>query len=105
MSEEEKIKEIREKVVNLVTRNFSITKCPEKVYERFVKFCREETNDNYSMGLKSLLDARDANIKEILLFEQYMELNERVCKLEQAKETPEPEKKEKNKTFGSGASK
>ena len=75
MSEEkEEKKELNERVQALVTRNFSITKCPERVYDDFVNFCKDETNDNYSMRLKMLLEARKTNIKEVILYEQYMEL-------------------------------
>lgn len=70
MSEENKA----DKLKNMMTRNFSITKCPDKVYQAFVEFCQGETNDNYSMGLKLLLDMKNANIKEVVLYEQYMEL-------------------------------
>lgn len=87
---------IRERVQDMVSRNFSITKCPEKVYEKFVTFCKEETNNNYSMGLKVLLDAKEANIKEVVLFEQYIELKKRVESLESGEEPDKP------KTFGKG---
>jgi len=91
---------IHDKVKDLTTINFSITKCPHKVYEEFVSFCKEETNNNYSMGMKMLLDAMKVNIKEITLFERYMELKERIEKLEEGKSAPEKEPEEKAKTFG-----
>ena len=93
----------REKVISMTTRNFSITKCPERVYEDFVGFCREETNENYSMGLKLLMDARKVNIKEALLFEQYMEVKAELRELRESM-VPAPEEKEPVKkvptTFG-----
>ena len=91
--------EKKEKIENLTTINFSITKCPVRVFKRFSQFCKDETNDNYSFGLKMLLDAMDGNVKEALLFEQYIELKARVEGLEAKKgeETP----RSKPKTLGS----
>ena len=90
----------KERIDGLTTINFSITKCPIKVYKQFIEFCKKETNDNYSFGLKLCLEGMDANIKESLLFEQYIELRARLDELEQRlMETPE--KKEKTpKTMG-----
>ena len=73
---------IKDKVDKLITYNFSVTKCPAKVYDDFTDFCKSETNDNYSMGLKILLESRKANIKEVALFEQYMVLKDMVIRLE-----------------------
>jgi len=95
----------KEQVNQLTTINFSITKCPHKVFEEFVGFCAAETNDNYSMGIKLLLDARRTNIKEVILYEQYMELKNELADLkkklfeEEQKETTK--KRQKPKTFGS----
>lgn len=103
MSEEEcKDKcSIKEKVLDLVTVNFNIKSCPEKIHQEFSEFCKVEANDNYPMGLKLLLDAKNSNIKEALLFEQYMELKVRVEELEkQLQQQPDEPKKAKPKTFG-----
>lgn len=89
--------EMQDKIKRLETINFTITKCSPDVYHEFKTFCQEETNDNYSMGLKLLLEARNANIKEAVLFEQYQELKERIDALENAKS----ETKKKPKTMGS----
>ena len=77
----EEIGEIKERLKNITTINFSVTKCPQKVYEDFVDFCKQETNDNYSMGLRDLLASRKASIKEVVLFQQYMELKDEVAVL------------------------
>lgn len=90
----------KEKVEELTTINFSITKCPMKVFKKFSEFCKSETNDNYSFGLKVLIDGVEGNVKEALLYEQYMELNARVTDLEN-KDNPEPEPKKVPKTLGS----
>ena len=96
--------EIKERVMEITTRNFSITKCPERVFQDFVAFAKKETNDNYSMALKMLLDAKEANIKEVILFEQYMELKQEIASLRASiEDTPEEEepKRQAPKTFGS----
>jgi len=99
---EEKEK-IQERVADLTTINFSITKCPEKVFQRFSDFCKSETNNNYSFGLKQLLDGMDGNIKEAVIFQQYIELKAEVedlrIELAEVKELKSPTAK-KNKTFG-----
>lgn len=96
MSEEE----IKERVVDLTTINFSITKCPEKVFKEFSEFCRRETGNNYSFGLKQLLEGMKGNIKEALIFEQYIELKAEVGELKkQVAEFSGTPKKQK--TFGS----
>jgi hypothetical protein len=94
----------KEKLEEMTTINFSITKCPMKVFKRFSEFCKKDTNDNYSFGLKMLLDARESNIKEVILYEQYMQLKDEV---EQIKHTlsvqNEVQRSEPGpKTLGSG---
>lgn len=98
----EENKSIRERVQEIATINFSITKCPHAVYQDFTDFCKAETNDNYSMGLKLLLEAKRTNIKEIVLFEQYMVLKNEFEELKQkfAEIQQKPEIKAKLKTFG-----
>jgi len=100
MSEEK----IKDRIEKITTRNFSITKCPERVYKRFVEFCQKETNDNYSMGLKLLIDGMDGNVKEKVLFQQYMEIKEELSNFAgklQAFENKGEEIKSDVKTFGS----
>ena len=94
-------KTAKERVKGLTTINFSVTKCPLKVYERFVAFCKKETSDNYSFGLKLLLDGMEGNIKEATLFEQYIELKARIDDLEKTfQELQGKGVKAKPKTFG-----
>jgi len=92
--------EAKERVEDLTTINFSITKCPLKVFKLFSEFCKSETNDNYAFGLKMLIDSRDVNVKEVVLYEQYCELRDRVVALESEKS--EDKKGPKVKTLGSG---
>lgn len=93
----------KKKVEELTTINFSITKCPMKVFKRFSEFCKNETNDNYSFGLKLLVDGMEGNLKEALLYEQFMELKVRIDELEELlANKPETEPKRlKPKTMGS----
>ena len=96
--------EINNKLSKITSINFSITKCPHKVYERFINFAKSETSDNYSMALKMLLDGLDANIKEVHLYEQYMGLKLEVEELKELVEnlrgTETKEESTKPKTFG-----
>ena len=96
--------EIKKRVEEITTINFSITKCPHKVYKKFVEFCKTETNDNYSFGIKLLIDGMEANIKEAALYENYMILKERMDVLEEQINKPKEEEKKvkKLKTMGSG---
>ena len=73
-----------EEMQEATTINFSIKNCPMAVYQEFSRYCKKETSDNYSFGLRTLLESRKANIKEALLFQQYVELKERIEKLEAA---------------------
>lgn len=79
-----------EQLKDLTTINFSITKCPIKVFKAFSEFCKTETNDNYAFGLKMLLESRETNIKEIILFEKYAELRDEVEQLKQKNERKIP---------------
>ena len=97
-------KDIKTKVRDLATVNFSITKCPVKVYEAFIDFCKSETNDIYSMGIRDLMEARKTNVKEVVLYQQYLEIKEEVVELrEQILELREQMKGPKSKTFGSSS--
>jgi len=91
----------KSRVEEITTINFSITKCPMKVFKRFSDFCKSETNDNYSFGLKLLVDGMEGNVKEALMYEQFMELNARVQDLEAKYEPVQTETKSKPKTLGS----
>ena len=93
---------IKTKVRDLATVNFSITKCPVKVYEAFIDFCKSETNDIYSMGIRDLMEARKTNVKEVVLYQQYLEIKEEVVELkEEISELREQIKGPKKRTFGS----
>ena len=93
----------KERIEDITTINFSITKCPMKIFKSFREFCKAETNDNYSFGLKILLDSREANIKEVVLYELYTKLRDEVeqLKAEKIERKEEP----KIKTLGSGGKK
>lgn len=97
-------KEMKERVEDITTINFSITKCPLKIFKGFSDFCKKETSDNYAFGLKVLLESREANIKEVVLYEQYAELREEIQELrEQVNELKG--KKKMPRTMGSGGRK
>ena len=92
------VRDMTERIENMTTRNFSITRCPEKVWKDFVKFCEEETGDSYSMGIKVLLDLYKTNAKELMLYKRIIDIEDKVDAL-----TKVPgDAKLKTKTFGSG---
>ena len=78
MVEDKQDKGVKERVQDMTTMDFNIGKCPVAVYRGFTDFCKKETNNNYSLGLKMLLEAKKANIKEVILYEQFMLLREEV---------------------------
>jgi hypothetical protein len=94
--------DMKDKIDDLTTINFSITKCPLKVFKGFSTFCKQETNDNYAFGLKMLLDMKEANVKEVVLYEQYLELRDEIEILKDKIGEP---KKIRPKTMGSGGKK
>ena len=75
-------KSLKEKVDMLTTRNFSITRCPEIVWEDFVNFCKRESGDSYSMGIKLLLDSYKTNAKELMLYQRILDIEARMSMLE-----------------------
>lgn len=102
--DEEETTTTRDKVMKMATINFSITKCPQKVYEEFVMFCQSETNDNYSMGLKMLIELYKTNAKENHIFNKLEELESEIEQLKKQPNNPtetqtQPDEKTK-KTFG-----
>lgn len=92
-------KDTKDRVEDLTTINFSITKCPLKIFKRFSQFCKQETNDNYAFGLKMLLDALDTNVKEVVMWEQITALRD---DFEKHKAEDQPVERKKPKTMGSG---
>ena len=91
----------KDKVDEITTINFSVTKCPLKIYKKFTEFCKLESNDNYAFGMKLLLDSREANVKELVLYEQYIKLKAEVDELREMVVTKTKTEKGGPKTFGS----
>ncbi|MAH49941.1 hypothetical protein CMI37_29250 [Candidatus Pacearchaeota archaeon] len=101
-AEGKKLSELKDRIDDITTINFSITKCPLNVFKAFSTFCKKETNDNYAFGLKLLLDSREANVKEVVLYEQYLELKDEIENIKQKLDEP---KKKKPITMGKGGMK
>jgi uncharacterized protein YoxC len=79
----EEDKTIKNRVEDATTINFSITKCPYKVYKEFVDFCKEETEDKYAMGLKLLIDAKNKTATVEGLFKAILSLQEQIDEINQ----------------------
>ena len=106
---------IKERVEKISVRTFTISSCPEKTYQEFIKFCEEnakniryfqdeegklhEKNEIiYHVGLRLLLDAFRADAKSVMLYEKIKALEQRIAFIE-SKDNKEEQKKEV-KTFG-----
>jgi len=76
MNEKKDEKSIKERVESITLRKFWISDCPEEVYQRFVDFCKKETNNGYAMGIKLLLDAWEKNAIELMLYEKIIALED-----------------------------
>ncbi|MEK6883030.1 MAG: hypothetical protein AABY22_25625 [Nanoarchaeota archaeon] len=88
--------DMKQRIKEMTTRNFTVTNCPETVFERFSHYARREAGDYYAMAIKQLLDTADANVKELVLFQEVQELKDRLHIVENK------EDKKKHKTFGGG---
>jgi len=73
---------IKERVDSITTRTFWITNCPEKVWEEFSKYAKDETNNNYSIALKLLLGTNKSDAKSRVLYERYIQLDMRLRQAE-----------------------
>jgi hypothetical protein len=79
---EKKLNDVRKRVMSITTRNFTISGCPEDVFQRFSKYAKENAADGYWMAIKQLLDIAETNAKELMLFERLEELSDRMNELE-----------------------
>jgi len=78
-------------------KSFSICGCPIKVIQEFSEFCMSETKNDYSMGLKILMERNKINFQQEVFAMKIAELEARLSKIE---ENPVEEQKPKVKTFG-----
>lgn len=83
--------DLKERTDDLITKSFSICGCPLAVIKEFKQFCLAETKNDYSMGLKILLERNRRSFQQELLAAKIFEVEAKV-------ET----KSEKRTTFGSG---
>lgn len=79
----------------IVQKSFSICGCPIKIIKEFKDFCIDETKNDYSMGLKVLLERNTINFQQELFAMKILELENKMGRLE-----PKEEEKLKVKTFG-----
>jgi hypothetical protein len=109
---------VKDRLEDISTRTFTIGACPEKVYQRFINYCKnnaknikyfQDANTGkptvkeeiiYHVGLRLLLDASEIDAKNMVVYEKLTKLESRINALENAlihKDTP---KESKVKTFG-----
>lgn len=90
--------ELKERTDGLINiKSFSICGCPIKVIQEFKDFCVTETKNDYSMGLKILLERNRTNAQQEIMAMRLQEFEYRLGKME---EKPEQEETKKTKTFG-----
>ena len=85
---------LKERTDGLIVKSFSICSCPIKIIQEFKEFCMSETKNDYSMGLKVLLERNKINFQQEIFAMKIQELESRLEPLENKKEKP------KNLTFG-----
>jgi len=83
----------------LSVKSFSICKAPVTVIRDFKDFCRVETKDDYSLGLKLLMERNKASFQQEAFAMKIQEIEGRLIDME-TKGVPEVEEKPKFKTFG-----
>jgi len=63
----------------------------ESIHNAFKEFCKVECDDNYTMGIKRLLEAYESDFKYEMLYNELMELKADLAELKSA---PKEEKEE-----------
>ena len=79
-----------------VQKSFSICGCPVKLIQEFKEFGMSETKNDYSMGLKILLERNSINFQQEVFASKIREIEDRMILLEQPKE----QEGTRSKTFG-----
>jgi len=72
---------VKENSEKETTINFTVSNCPLSTFKLFGDFCKLEASHNYSFGLKLLLEARETNANQLVLYEQYLGLRDEVEQL------------------------
>ena len=91
------MKERTDALINV--KSFSICSAPISVIKDFKDFCKLESKNDYSLGLKILLERNRMNFQQEIFAIKIQELEGRLEALETKPQEP-VEKKEKIKTFG-----
>jgi hypothetical protein len=100
------IENLKKDIEDLLTMSFNVkfnkTNDNLKIFERFKQFAKEESNDNYLLAIKTLLDFIEYDWKYESLSSNLNNLNDRVSVLESKGIITEDKKEQKNilKTFG-----
>jgi len=70
------------------------TDCNQQTHNRFRSFCNDNTEGNYTLGLKQLLEIVDSDYKYQSLFEMIMDLQDEIAIIKTKLEDKKTEKKE-----------
>lgn len=78
-------KNLIDKVDDITVVNFMVNECPLTLLKKFKAYAKEHTRMNYPLAIKRLLESAEANAKEAMIWENIMELKDRVTLLESSK--------------------
>jgi len=92
------VKERSDALINV--KSFSICSCPISVIKDFKEFCNIESKNDYSLGLKILLERNKINFQQEVFAMKIRELEDKIIILEEAPKQEKKEEKKNVKTFG-----
>jgi len=98
------MKELKETIENKIKRNFVIqyynTQQNQSIIKTFILMCENESDNNWILGLKKLLESYSTDWKYASLYDDISELRQELAKLKNEKEKESPSKNRSVKTFG-----
>lgn len=91
---------LKQKVEEISSVDFSVVNCPLKVWQDFKEYCRLNTQKSYAMGLKDLLNVVRDNSRDAMFFERIDGLQAEIDELRVLVDGKEVASKPKIPTFG-----
>ena len=75
-------KTLIEKVDEITKVNFTVNECPLSLLKEFKEYANEHTRNNYPLAIEKLLSIAKTNAKDMMIWENILELKDRISKLE-----------------------
>jgi len=91
---------IEGKIKKIKNISFFDTEGNNAIWKAFILFCSEESDNNYLMGLKILLQSYSTDWKYASLYTGITELRQELAQLKNEKKKESPSKNRSIKTFG-----